>query len=157
MSATPGTQGTTPTYGTADGPAAGRTRADYRYDEETGYGWVVFAGTMLMLVGILNVVYGIAAIDNSKFFVNGAKYVISDLNTWGWVVLITGAAQILTALGVWARNTFATWLGVAFAGLNAIGILLMIPAYPFLAISIFAIDILVIYGLAVHGGHRREA
>lgn len=157
MSATPGTHGTTPTYGTADGPAAGRSATDYGYEEETGYGWVVFAGTMLMIVGILNVVYGIAAIDNSKFFVNGAQYVISDLNLWGWVVLITGALQVLTAFGVWARNTLATWAGVAFAGLNAIGVLLMLPAYPFLSVSLFAVDMLVIYALAVHGGHRREA
>lgn len=151
------TQGTSTPYATGDGPSAVRAGADYRYEEERGYGWVIFAGTMLMIVGILNVVYGIAALDNARFFVNGAKYVISDLNTWGWVILITGAAQILTALGVWARNTFATWLGVAFAGLNAIGQLLMIPAYPFLSVSLFAVDMLVIYALAVHGGHRREA
>jgi hypothetical protein len=112
---------------------------------------------MLMLVGILNVVYGIAAIDNSKFFVNGAKYVVSSLNTWGWVVLITGALQILSAVGVWMRNTFATWLGIAFACLNGLGVLLMLPAYPLLSISLFAVDVLIVYGLAVHGGHRQEA
>lgn len=151
------TQGSSPTYATGDGPAAARSGAAYGSEPESGYGWVIFAGTMLMLVGILNVIYGIAAIDNSKFFVNGAKYVISDLNTWGWVVLITGALQVLTALGVWARNTIATWAGIAFAGLNAIGVLLMLPAYPFLSISLFAIDLMVIYGLAVHGGHRQEA
>ncbi len=151
------THGSASGYAASDGPPAAPARTDYRYEEDTGFGWVIFAGTMLMLVGILNVIYGIAAIDNAKFFVNGAQYVISDLRTWGWVVLITGAAQVLTALGVWARTTFATWLGVAFAGLNAIGQLLMIPAYPFLAMSLFAVDILVIYGLAVHGGHRAEA
>jgi hypothetical protein len=150
MSAQPGSS---PTYAGKD-PAAS---ASYAAAEDTGYGWVVFAGTMLAIVGILNVIYGIAAIDNSTFFVNDAKYVISDLNTWGWVVLITGAAQLLTAFGVWARNTFATWLGIAFASLNGIGMLLMLPAYPFLSISLFAVDVLIVYGLAVHGGHRHEA
>jgi len=143
--------GSSPTY--AAGDAASKPYAA----EDTGYGWVVFAGTMLAIVGILNVIYGIAAIDNSTFFVNDAKYVISDLNTWGWVVLITGAAQLLTAFGVWARNTFAKWLGIAFASLNGIGMLLMLPAYPFLSISLFAVDVLIVYGLAVHGGHRQEA
>lgn len=149
-------QPSSPTYAPGEHPSSTRSSAAYTEVAE-GFGWVVFAGTMLMIVGVLNVIYGIAAIDNSKFFVNGAKYVISDLNTWGWVVLITGAAQILTAFGVWARNTFATWLGIGFACLNAIGILLMIPAYPLLALSIFAVDVLVVYGLAVHGGHREEA
>jgi hypothetical protein len=143
-----------PTYATGDGPARSLP-SDATY--ATGYGWVVFAGTMLMLVGILNVIYGIAAIDNSKFFVNGANYVVSSLNTWGWVVLITGGVQILTSLGVWARNTAATWLGIAFACFNGIGVLLMLPAYPLLSISLFAVDVLIVYGLAVHGGHRVEA
>ncbi len=140
-------------YHAGDSP---RTSSSAAYDVDTGYGWVVFAGTMLLIVGILNVIYGIAAIDNANFYVNGANYVISDLNTWGWVVLITGAAQFLTAFGVWARNTFATWLGIAFACLNAIGMLLMLPAYPLLSIALFAVDVLVVYGLAVHGG-RQEA
>src|SRR5512142_355888 len=130
-------QPSSPTYAPGDHQSAMRSSATYAEAAE-GFGWVVFAGTMLMIVGILNVIYGIAAIDNSMFFVNGAKYVISDLNTWGWVVLITGAAHILTAFGVWARNTFATWLGIGFACMNVIGILLMIPAYPLLALSIFA-------------------
>jgi len=148
-------EGSSQAYSAGDGPA--RSYAADGDDYGTGYGWIVFAGTMLMLVGILNVIYGIAAIDNSKFFVNGAKYVISDLNTWGWVVLVTGALQVLTAIGVWARNALATWAGIFFAGLNAIGVLLMLPAYPFLSLSLFAVDLLVIYGLAVHGGHRAEA
>lgn len=146
--------GSSPTYQSGDRVDASSSA---RYEAEVGYGWVVFAGTMLLLVGILNVIYGIAAIDDANFFINGAQYVISDLNTWGWVVLITGAVQILTAFGVWARNTLATWLGIAFACLNGIGVLLMLPAYPLLSLSLFAVDVLIVYGLAVHGGHRDEA
>lgn len=150
--------GSSPGYAASDGPARQeQPSGGSAYGVETGYGWVVFAGTMLMLVGILNIVYGIAAIDDATFFVNDAKYVISDLNTWGWVVLLTGAAQALTALGVWARNTFATWLGIAFACLNALGVLLMLPGFPLLSITLFAVDVLIVYGLAVHGGRREEA
>lgn len=152
-------QPSSPTYAAGD-DASQAARSSRAYSEAgyaDGYGWVVFAGTMLLIIGILNVIYGIAAIDNARFFVNGAKYVISDLNLWGWVVLLTGAAQVLTAFGVWARNTLATWAGIAFACLNAIGILLMIPAYPLLALTIFAVDVLIVYGLAVHGGRRDEA
>lgn len=119
-------------------------------------GWVVFAGTMLAIVATLNIIYGIAAISNSSFFVNDAKYVISSLNTWGWVALVIGCAQMLCAFGVWARNTAAVWAGIAFAGLNAIAQLLMLPAYPFLSLALFGVDMLVIYGLAVHGS-RDEA
>jgi hypothetical protein len=146
-----------PEPGSAFTTGAGPARADADVAYTTGYGWIVFAGTMLMIVGILNIIYGIAAIDDSTFFVNDAKYVISDLNTWGWVVLITGVLQMLAGFGVWARNTLATWAGIAFASLNAIGVLLMLPAYPLLSISLFAVDVRIVYGLAVHGGHRRES
>lgn len=132
-------------------PAANRAAAT-----REGHGWVVFAGSMLLILATLNVIYGIGAIDDSSFYVNDARYVLSDLNTWGWIVLLTGCAQMLCAFGVWARNTIATLAGIAFAGVNAIVQLLMLPAYPLLAVALFAVNIVVIYGLAVHGGHTDE-
>lgn len=119
-------------------------------------GWVMFAGTMLLIVATLNIVYGIAAIDRSSFFVNDARYVFSDLHTWGWFALVIGCLQMLTAFGVWARNAFATYAGILFAGLNALLQLLMLPAYPLLSLALFAVNLMVIYGLAVHGGHADE-
>ena len=124
------------------------------YDEPGG-GWILFAGIMLMLVGILNVIYGIAAIDDSSFFVHNTKYILSDLNTWGWVTLIVGVVQILAAFSIWNGNRFGRWVGIAVAGLSAISALLSIPAYPFWSLAIFAVDILVIYGLAAYGGQRQ--
>ncbi len=136
--------------------AAGGTTASRERTRSERSGWVVFGGSMLLILATLNIIYGIGAIDDSTFFVNDAKYVFSDLNTWGWIVLLTGCAQMLCAFGVWARNGIATAGGIAFAGLNAIVQLLMIPAYPFLSIALFGVNLLVIYGLAVHGGHADE-
>ena len=135
-------------------PDRGMQEAHGAYDEPGG-GWILFAGIMLMLVGILNVIWGIAAIDNSSFFVNDSKYIISNLNTWGWVTLILGVVQILAAFSIWAGNQFGRWVGIGVAGLSSIGALLSIPAYPFWSLAIFAVDILVIYGLAAYGGQHR--
>ena len=60
-------------------------------------GWVTFAGALLLLAGILNVIYGIAAIGDSKFFIQDQKYILSNLNTWGWVTLILGVLQFIAA------------------------------------------------------------
>ena len=125
------------------------------YDEPRGAGWVLFAGMMLVLVAILNAIYGIAAIANSSFFVNDTRYILSDLNTWGWVMLGIAALQMAAAFSVWNGNKFGVWFGIAMAGLNAIGALMSIPAYPFWSLAVFAVDILVIYGLAVYGGQRK--
>ncbi|HMJ36685.1 MAG TPA: hypothetical protein VK501_22460 [Baekduia sp.] len=117
-------------------------------------GWATFAGVMLSIVGVLNIVYGIAAIDNANFYINDARYVISDLNTWGWVMLIIGALQFCAAFSIFAGTEWGRWVGVATAGLNSIAQLLFLPAYPFLALALFSIDILIIYGLIAHGGRR---
>ena len=120
-------------------------------DGDHGYGWLTFAGTMLLLLGTLNFIEGIAAISKSHFFIGNAHYVFGDLKTWGWVVLFVGAAQLLIGLGIFVRNQYARWAGVAVAGLNAIAQLLFIPAYPFWSLALFAIDVLVIYGLVAYG------
>ena len=124
-------------------------------DVVEGSGWVLFAGIMIMLVGVLNAIYGIAAIDNSSFFVADTQYILSDLNTWGWVLLILGALQLIAAFSIWAGGTYGRWFGIAVAGCNAIAALLAIPAYPFWSLAVFAIDLMIIYGLAVHGGRGR--
>jgi hypothetical protein len=119
-----------------------------------GVGWVLFGGVMLLILGTVNVIDGIAAVSNSNFFVGDAKFVFGSLNTWGWIVLIIGAAQILTAFGVFANSRAAAWAGVVFASLNAIAQLLFISSYPFLALALFSIDILVIYALVSYGGRE---
>jgi len=123
--------------------------------EERGSGWVTFAGVMIGLVGVLNVIYGIAAIDKSSFYVANARYVFGDLKTWGWVMLIVGAVQLCAAFGIFARVTWARWVGVASAAANMIVQLLLLPQYPLLSLAIFAIDVLVIYGLVAYA--RRPA
>jgi hypothetical protein len=121
------------------------------YDDDRGFGWVAFAGVLLLLVGTMNVIEGIAAIGNASFFVGDARYVFGDLNTWGWVTLCLGVVQGLVGLGVFVKNQFARWVGVGALGLNAIAQLLMMPAYPFWSLSLFALDILAIYGLVAYG------
>jgi hypothetical protein len=120
-----------------------------------GSGWVLFAGLMICLVGVLNVIYGIAAIGDSRFFVDDATYILSGLNTWGWIILVLGAAQIAAAYSIWKGGELGRWFGIAVALLSAIGALMSISAYPFWSLAVFTLDILVIYGLASYGGDPR--
>ena len=143
--------------------AGGPTGADLAqtYGGHGGYGgdgagWVVFAGTMVALAGCMNLIHGIAAVSNSKIFTRHTELVISSLHTWGWVVLILGAVQILAAFGIWAGNPLARWFGVAVAAVNALIQLSWANEFPIWSLTIFALDVLVIYGLVVHGGRRVE-
>jgi hypothetical protein len=120
-------------------------------EQEGRSGWVTFAGVMIVVLGVMNTIYGIAAISNSTFYVADAKYILSDLNTYGWVVLVIGIVQLAVGAGVFARMQFARWTGVFIASANLIAQLLWISAFPLAGLVFIAIDVLVIYGLVVHG------
>ncbi|MFL5950565.1 MAG: hypothetical protein ACJ74M_03080 [Gaiellaceae bacterium] len=119
-----------------------------------GVGWVTFAAVMLGLAGIWNSVDGILGIASSHVYTGHAVLVFSGVNTWGWIVLILGIVQLIASGALLAGNEFARWFGIAAASLNAIGQLMFVPMYPFWALSMFALDVLVIYGLAVYAGAR---
>ena len=121
---------------------------------KTHSGWVTFAGVMLFIAGVLNVVYGIAAIGDSKFYLDSGTYVIRDLHVYGWVVLLIGVVQAAAVFGIFTRTTWARWVGIATAAVNAIVQVLWIATYPFAAVAILTLDILVIYGLVAHGRRR---
>ena len=134
-------------------PMPARTADPNSYSaHDEGPGWVAFAGSMLAIVGVLNVIYGIAGISNSKFFVRDVEYVLGNLNTWGWVMVVLGALQVTAAFSIWAGREFGRWFGVACAGANAIIQMIAIPSYPLLALSLFAIDIIVIWALVAYAG-----
>jgi hypothetical protein len=80
--------------------------------------------------------------------------VFSNLNTWGWIVTILGVAMLLAAFALFSGSELARWFGIFVAGINAIGQLYYVPAYPFWSLAMFSVDILIIYGLAAYGGHK---
>jgi hypothetical protein len=125
---------------------------DVRTRDTPVSGWVTFACVMLSINGLLDVVYGIGAINNANFYLHDAKYVISGLNTWGWILLGTGVLQIGAVVSMMGGTAWGRWVGVAIVSVNAIGQLLFIPSAPYLSVALFAIDILIVYGLVAHGG-----
>jgi hypothetical protein len=120
-------------------------------DPVRGLGRSIFAAVLLLIGGVLNVIYGIAAISNSKFFVHNTKYVFGDLKTFGWITLILGVIELLAAASLFGGGTFGRWFGIFAGSLVALDALLAIPEAPFLAIAIFALALWVIWGLAVYG------
>jgi hypothetical protein len=131
------------------------TRAEAAVAQD-GRAWITFAGIMLLILGVINVIYGIAAIDRANFYIEDAAYVISDLRTWGWVALALGAMQFLAAFSIWGGGSYGRWFGIVCASLNATAQLLALPGYPFLALTLLGLDVLVIYALVTHGGRIRD-
>ncbi len=126
-------------------------------DRVEGGGWLMFAGIMVLIAGILNCIWGFAAIDSANFFVEEERYIFEDLNTMGWVILVIGIIQIIAAFSIWAGGEFGRWIGVFAASLSAIGALLSMPGFPLWSVCVFFIDVLIIYGLVAYGGHQSRA
>jgi hypothetical protein len=124
------------------------------YEQRSG--WVTFAGAMLVLAGVLNVIYGIAAIGDSSFFIDDARYILSGLNTWGWVIAVLGVFQLFAAFSLWSGGLYGRIVGILAAGLSAIGALMAIPSYPFWSLAIFALDIVIIHQIATRGTEGRR-
>ena len=134
------------------GSAPSTGQGGYAYEgEDRGYGWVAFAGVLLLILGTLNCIEGIAAIGNAHFFHHNANYVFGSLNAWGWTVLILGVIQLAVGFGVFAKNQLSRWVGVVVLGCNAVAQLLSIPAYPFWSLALFTLGVLALYGLVAHG------
>ena len=124
---------------------------------ERGYGWVAFAGVLLLILGTVHFIEGLAAIGNAHFFTASAHYISGDLNTWGWIVLCIGVLEWAVGWGVFIKNQFSRWTGVVVLGANSMVQLMMIPTYPFWSLSMFTRDILAIDGLITYGARIAES
>jgi hypothetical protein len=120
-------------------------------------GAIIFACIALGIVGVLNVIYGIAAIGDANFFAADRHFIVSDLNTWGWITLVLGVLQMTAAGSITRGGQFGRWFGILSALGSALAALLSMPAYPFWSLAVFAIDIVVIHGLAMNYRDFRSA
>jgi hypothetical protein len=117
-----------------------------------GVGSALFVGILLLVAGVLNIIYGIAAVGDANFFVNDTQYVFSSQHTWGWITIILGVIQLTAAFSLFAGNVYGRVIGIAGATLGAIGALLDVGgAHPWWALGIFAICLVCIHGLFVLG------
>src|SRR4051794_18579058 len=122
-----------------------------------GVGRAIFAAILLMIAGTLNLIYGIAGIGNAHFYsASGQHYVFSDVKTWGWITLILGLIELTAGLSLLRGGGYGRVIGIFAASLGAIGALMSIGgAYPFWAVGVFALCVIVIHGLVVLGEPQR--
>src|SRR5215212_8435916 len=121
-----------------------------------GAGRVVFAATLLLIAGILNIIYGIGALDDANIFVNDNRFILTNLNTLGWVLIILGVIQLAASGSLAAGNTFGRVLGIIGGSLGAIGALLSIGGrYPWWSLGIFVLSLYVVHGILIYGEDER--
>ena len=123
-----------------------------------GAGRVVFAGILLLFAGTINIIYGIGALDDANIFVNDTRFVLDNLNTLGWVLIILGVIQLTGGFSLLAGNVYGRVIGIIGGSLGAIGALLSIGQNnPWWSLLVFFLCIYVVYGIIVFGGEEEGA
>jgi hypothetical protein len=117
-----------------------------------GAGRAVFAATLLLIVGTLNIIYGIGALDDANVLVNDRRLVLTNLQTLGWISIILGLIQLTGGISLLAGNTYGRVIAIVGASLGAIGALLGIGgAYPWWSLCIFFLCIYIVHGIFIYG------
>ena len=116
--------------------------------EKQGGGWTDFAGVILFLAGILNLIAGIAALVKKEYFIEGGQ-LFTSVQVWGWIWLVLGVLQIVSGYLVWARNPFGRSLALVLVGLSIAVWFMTMGLHPWWSIIVIFIDGMVIYALTV--------
>jgi hypothetical protein len=123
-----------------------------------GAGRALFAATLLLIAGTLNIIYGIGALDDANIFTNDRRYILTNLNTMGWVLIVLGVIQLTGGFSLWVGNTYGRVIGIIGGSLGAIAALLSIGgAYPWWSLGIFFLCVWIVHGIFVYGEDERAA
>lgn len=129
----------------ARGPSAMAARS--------GMGWMVYAGAVLIVLGLFQAIWGLTGLFNLGYFIVGSEGLAVPFAyiVWAWIHIAAAILLVATGLAVLAGQTWARYAGIAFAGLAAIANFLTLAAFPLWSLVMIAVDVLVIYALTVHG------
>jgi hypothetical protein len=134
-----------------------RTQATYTQMDTGGIGraapsgWVAFAGILMLMIGVLQIIWGLVAIiDDTRITVGEAGLFVWDLTAWGWIHLIFGVILILVGGGLMSGRGWARWTAIFFVLLNAFAQIAWMTTYPIWSVLIIALDVIIIYQLTVN-------
>ena len=121
-----------------------------------GAGRATFAAVLLLIAGTLNIIYGIGALDSANIFTSETRYILTNLNTLGWVMIVLGVLQLTGGFSLISANTYGRVIGVIAGSLGAINALLSIGGQnPWWSLAIFFLCVWIVYGILVLGDDER--
>ncbi len=115
------------------------------------HGFVVFAGVIMILSGAFQAIAGLVGIFENEFYVATRNYLFQfDATSWGVIHLLVGLLVLFAGFAVMSGKSWARVIGIILAGLSALANFAFIPYYPFWSLLIIALDVVVIWALAVY-------
>jgi hypothetical protein len=123
-----------------------------------GAGRVVFAAILLIMVGVVNFIYGIGALDDANYFAGDTRFVLDNLNTLGWVLIILGIVQFTAGVSLMGGRAYGRVLGIVAGSLGALGALFSIGgSNPWWSLIVFVLCVYIVHGIVVFGDDEAAA
>jgi hypothetical protein len=120
-------------------------------------GWVLFAGTMMILIGAFEAILGLTALFSSGYYeVTQDPLVTNDFDVWGWGHLFLGGVAVAAGFGLFRGKLWARVLGILFALTCAVVNLGFLSFAPFWSAIIIALCAICVFAITVHGEELRE-
>lgn len=121
-------------------------------------GWLSFAGIILLVVGVFNLIDGVVALSRHDYYLATThEILVFNFTAWGWIWLILGIVQLVVGIGVLMERMWARIIGVVLAVLAAIGHILFLRAFPVWSVIVIAMCVLLVYALTTPPTHSRAA
>jgi hypothetical protein len=118
----------------------------------------VFAAILLVIVGTINIIYGIGALDDANVFVGDTRLIFDNLNTLGWVLIIIGVIQLTGGFSLMSGRPYGQAVGIFAGGLGALMALLSIgEGHPWWSLGVFFVCVYVVHGIIVFSEDERAA
>ncbi|MGY2702359.1 MULTISPECIES: DUF7144 family membrane protein [unclassified Nocardioides] len=109
-----------------------------------------FAGVLLIVVALLDILQGASAIANDDLYSQGSDYLYKfDMDVWGWVHVVLGVISIAVAVGIIRRVGWGQLGGMIVAGLGILTNFAALPHYPIWSVIVIAFYALVMWSLSV--------
>jgi hypothetical protein len=119
-------------------------------DQQRHSGWMVFTAVFLVVVGVMNLIWGIAALSNEDYFIQD-DLLWSKLNTWAWIAIVAGALQLLGGWLVFGRHVLGQAIALVVAGIGVIVHFLALGAHPIWSVTALVVNGLILWAVTVHG------
>jgi hypothetical protein len=119
-------------------------------------GWLVFAGTILGLAGVMRILDALWAFRYSGALPDSLEDGLlgDNLDSYGWLWLGVGLILLFSSFAVLNRSQLARWIGIFAGCVMSVSAVAMLPYFPVWSLIYIAIAVFVIYALAVHGGRE---
>jgi hypothetical protein len=121
------------------------------YEGTAWTGWVIFAALVMLTIGALDIIQGLAALlkDETYLVTESGLLVTTNFTAWGWALIIWGIVLILTAAGLFGGKEWGRWVALVAVIVNLIGQIAWFPAYPLWSLVAIGLGIAVVFALTV--------